>query len=263
MIRPVLSLACLVLWGLLLAPFQWLSVKLNLKTQLLIPVLFHRYGLPMIGVRVRQVGQAADMRPLLICSNHVSWLDIPVLGSLLPLSFVSKADVGRWPVFGTLARLQRSVFIDRGRRAATQGATHEIVERLNAGEIMVIFPEGTTGDGNHILKFRSSLLGAVQQAMFDRLFIQPVSIRYRGLHGLPMGRGFQPYAAWYGDMDLVPHFLDILKLGAIEVEVQFGEAYALAPDRDRKEMAAEAEKAVRDLHNGLKPKEDAREGAGA
>jgi 1-acyl-sn-glycerol-3-phosphate acyltransferase len=252
MILAGLRLFSLILWGLLLAPLQWLSVKLNLPLQRRIPMLFHHLGLKIIGVKVVQAGTPAKQRPLIICSNHVSWLDIPAISSLLPLIFVSKADVGRWPIFGTLARLQRSIFIDRNKRSATHGATREIATRLDQGEVIVIFPEGTTCDGNRVLKFRSSLLGAAQLAMEKehhgaRIYVQPVFINYRGLHGLPMGRAYQPYAAWYGDMDLVPHLLDIVRLGAIEVEISFGEALAFTSMSDRKDMAAAAEAAVLEL----------------
>lgn len=252
MLVAIFRLCVLFLWGLPLAPLQWLSVKLNLPSQRLIPMLFHHWGMKIIGVRVVQTGKPARERPLIICSNHVSWLDIPAISSLLPLLFVSKADVGRWPVFGTLARLQRSIFIDRTKRIATHGATKEIAARLGEGEAIVVFPEGTTSDGNRVLKFRSSLLGSAQQAMEKehhgaKIYLQPVFINYRGLHGLPMGRAYQPYAAWYGDMELVPHLLDILKLGAIEVEISFGEALAFTSLSDRKHMAQAAELAVRDL----------------
>jgi 1-acyl-sn-glycerol-3-phosphate acyltransferase len=252
MVFAVLRLFFLILWGLLLAPLQWISVKFNLPAQQRIPILFHRVGLKIIGVKVTQLGKPASARPLIVCSNHVSWLDIPALGSLFPLIFVSKADVGRWPVFGTLARLQRSIFIDRNRRSATHNATKEIAARLDEGEAIVVFPEGTTSDGNRVLKFRSSLLGAAQHA-FDAahhgagIYLQPVFINYRSLHGLPMGRVYRPYAAWYGDMDLVPHLLAIARLGCIEVEISFGEALAFTSMSDRKEMATAAETAVREL----------------
>jgi 1-acyl-sn-glycerol-3-phosphate acyltransferase len=252
MLVAIFRLCVLFLWGLPLAPLQWLSIKLNLPSQRFIPMLFHHWGMKIIGVKVVKLGQPARERPLIICSNHVSWLDIPAISSLLPLLFVSKSDVGRWPVFGTLARLQRSIFIDRNKRTATHGATKKIAMRLGEGEAIAIFPEGTTSDGTRVLKFRSSLLGAAQHAMEKehqgaKIYLQPVYINYRGLHGLPMGRAYLPYAAWYGDMDLMPHLLDLLKLGAIEVEISFGQALAFTPVSDRKDMAQAAEAAVRDL----------------
>jgi 1-acyl-sn-glycerol-3-phosphate acyltransferase len=252
MIASLFRLSLLVFWWLLLAPLQWLSVKFDLKFQRSIPILFHRIGLKLLGVKVISAGVPTAKRPLLVCSSHGSWLDIPVLSSLFPVSFVSRADVARWPVFGTLARLQRSIFIDRSRRSATHKATQAIAARLYAGDAIVVFPEGTTSDGNALLPFRSSLLGAAQQAMqaqgsSNEIFIQPVCIHYCGMHGLPMGRSHRPFAAWYGDMDLVPHLFDLLRLGAIEVRVSFGEPLRLNNANDRKNMAEIIQKAVRDL----------------
>jgi 1-acyl-sn-glycerol-3-phosphate acyltransferase len=252
MLGPLFRLTLLALWGLFLAPLQWLSVKFNLKSQRSIPLLFHQTGLKLLGVKVILAGAPAIERPLLVCSSHVSWLDIPVLSSLFPVSFVSRADVARWPVFGTLARLQRSIFIDRTRRGATHRAIQSIAKRLDAGDAIVIFPEGTTSNGNSVLPFRSSLLGTAQHAMQARgaggeIFIQPVCIHYCGMHGLPMGRSHQPFAAWYGDMDLVPHLLDLLKLGPIEVRVSFGALLSFSGADDRKEIAKIAQRAVRDL----------------
>lgn len=247
--RVFLSLVLLVLFGLVLAPVQWLSLKLNWKLSRLIPSFFHRYGLPLLGVKVRSFGQVAAARPLLICSNHISWLDIPVISSLLPLIFVSKADVASWPVFGTLARLQRTIFIDRTKRKATKSASQKIAAHLAEGDAIVLFPEGTTGDGNRILPFRSSLLGAAREATSGDgvINIQPTAIVYKGLHGLPMGRVWRPLLAWYGDMTLIPHLLEIVKVGGIEAEVHFGAAVTYPAQTDRKLIAAETGVAVRAL----------------
>lgn len=248
---PVVRLSVLTLFGLVLVPVQWLSVKLRLPTMRLIPMFFHRYGLPLLGVKVVSGGYAGKQRPLLMCSNHVSWLDIPVISSLTPVVFVSRGDVVHWPVLGTLAKLQRTIFVDRTKRTATRTASQEISQRMNSGDAVVLFPEGTTSDGNRVLQFRSSLLGAARAAIetgeAKEIHLQPVALRYHGVHGLPMGRMHQPYAAWYGDMDFVPHLIDILKLGAIEVEVYFGSVMTFPAGTDRKVLAAAAEKAVRAL----------------
>ncbi|MES2906283.1 MAG: lysophospholipid acyltransferase family protein [Pseudomonadota bacterium] len=246
---PIFRLSVLTLLGLVLVPLQWLSLKLELPTMRLIPMFFHRVGLPLLGVKVTGFGKVARQRPLLICSNHVSWLDIPAISSLTRVVFVSRGDVVNWPVLGLLAKLQRTIFVDRTKRTATRTASEEISQRLGSGDAVVLFPEGTTSDGNRVLTFRSSLLGAARAAMQgwpdENIHIQPAMIRYHGLHGLPIGRMNQPYAAWYGDMDFVPHLIDILKLGAIEVEVHFGDVLSFPAGTDRKVMAAEVEKAVR------------------
>ena len=95
-----------------------------------LPLLWHRLATRILGIRVHVHGAPADARPLLLVANHVSWLDITVLGSVMELSFISKSEVASWPVFGLFAKLQRSVFVDREKRAKTGEVAGEIATRL-------------------------------------------------------------------------------------------------------------------------------------
>ena len=122
----------------------------------------------MFGLRIEVNGRLARDAPVLVLANHVSWLDISVIGSLGPLSFVAKSEVERWPVVGLFARLQRTVFIDRARRAHTAEVNATVARRLAGGDIIVLFPEGTSSDGNRVLPFRSSLVGAARAARSRR-----------------------------------------------------------------------------------------------
>src|SRR5262249_10833230 len=119
----------------------------------------------VLGLRVILKGEIARSAPVLVVSNHVSWLDIVALGGLVPLSFVAKSEVAGWPIIGTLARLHRAIFVDRTRRSATHDITRLIGHRLVAGDTIVLFGEGTTGDGNRVLPFRPALLASVREAM--------------------------------------------------------------------------------------------------
>lgn len=252
-VRAVIAIAGLVVATLILLPVQWLCVRLSWRAQRTIPVVFHRIVCRLLGVRVRQVGAEATQRPLLIAANHVSWLDISVLGSRMPLSFVAKSEVASWPLFGTFARLQRSVFVDRQRRTATARTTSEIARRLTDGDAMVLFAEGTSSDGARVLPFRSALIGAAQAALagsgeadaVETVWVQPLAIAYTRMHGLPMDRRVRPAVAWFGDMDLAPHLWGLLKIGAIDVEVIWGEPVAVAPQTDRKALARMLEASVR------------------
>jgi 1-acyl-sn-glycerol-3-phosphate acyltransferase len=160
----------------------------------------------LLGVRVRVIGtpvNAARGLPVVFACNHSSWLDIPVLGGRLDACFVSKDEVGRWPIVGTVARLGRTVFISRQRNAI--GRERAVMrERLAVGDSLVLFPEGTTSDGSRVLPFRSSFFAIAEGA--DPPLIQPVSVVYDRLDGLPAGRTSRPVFAWYGDMDLATHF---------------------------------------------------------
>ncbi len=185
-------------------PAQWVALKFGSPLTRYMPVIFHRYLCFVLGVKVIREGRLDPRRPLMIVSNHVSWLDIVVLSSLFPVSFIAKSEVGTWPVVRTLARLQRSIFVDRERRAKTAAVNAAIAERIGKGDAMVLFAEGTTSDGLRILPFRSALLGAAQAATAEagEAVLQPLAIRYTHRGGLPIGRADMNEIAWYGDMDL-------------------------------------------------------------
>lgn len=249
MIRFILTVIALVVLTLVLLPFQLIGIAFDLRLQRTIPRLYHRLFCAMIGVRIREIGQRSRQTPVLILSNHVSWLDICVITALAPAVFVAKSEVARWPVFGWLARLQRTIFVERKRRQKTGAATQEIAGRLLGGDAVVLFAEGTSSDGTRVLPFRSALIGAVHHALGDSthnaVTVQPLSIAYVGFRGVPIGRALRDHVAWYGDADLMPHFIGVLSAGAIDVTVTWGEAAACDISADRKQIAREAEKAVR------------------
>jgi 1-acyl-sn-glycerol-3-phosphate acyltransferase len=231
------------------APLQLLAIRFGWRLAGWIPVIFHRLFLRMFGLRIEVRGSLARSAPVLVLSNHVSWLDISVIGSLAPLSFVAKSEVAGWPVVSWFAKLQRTVFIDRMRRTHTAQVNAAVGRRLAAGDVIVLFPEGTSSDGNRVLPFRASLVGAARAALadptLDRLFLQPLAITYTRRSGLPLGRRERPEVAWYGDMDLAPHLAGFLRGGALDARVTFGEPIAFDAATDRKRATATAEDAVR------------------
>lgn len=251
MIRASLvgRLLVLLLAFLVLAPALLVGRRLGRRGAERVPCLFHRLVLRVFGIRVRVVGEPPlASHPSLILANHVSWLDIPVMGSLAPLSFVAKSEIAGWPVVGFLATLQRCIFLDRVRKAATAEVNHVIAERLGRGDAVVLFPEGTTGDGVRLLPFRSSLVGAARAALagpdLDRIWLQPLAIRYERRRGLPVGLREMPEVAWYGDMELAPHVLGFIRGGPLDVVVVWGEPIPFDRASDRKRAAAVAEAAV-------------------
>jgi len=250
MIRVVLIALTFVVLTLVLLPFQLIGLAFDLRLQRTIPHLYHRVLCALIGVRIREIGMRSTANPALILSNHVSWLDICVISALSPVVFVAKSEVARWPVFGWLAKLQRTIFINRQARHQTGAATREIAGRLLSGDAVVLFAEGTSSDGIRVLPFRSSLVGAVHHALGNSthhtsITVQPMSLAYVGFGGVPMGRGLRECVAWYGDVDLIPHLLHVLSSGAVDVTVSWGEAMAYDMSADRKTIARDAERSVR------------------
>ncbi len=226
-------------------PYQWLLLKLKSPAARTFPHRYHRLVAAIFGIHIHVVGKPVGGEGVLLVANHTSWADIVIFSAVTPLSFVAKAEVGGWPLFGTLARLQRTVFIERERRSTTGDARDAIRDRLLAGDALLLFPEGTSHDGNRVLPFKSALLGAAEAILANgaHVKVQPVSAAFSGLHGLPMGRENRPLFAWYGDMEMVPHLWEALLAGPLDVVVQFHEPLSLDA-MDRKTLARRARKTI-------------------
>ena len=244
-LRATTLLTLFALWTVVLMPVQWAALRMPGAAKARIPHLYHRSLVRLFGLRMRVTGVPVAPGPVLLVANHQSWLDIVTLSALTELSFIAKGEVGTWPFFGTLARLQRTVFVDRARRNHTGRQRDEIRARLDRGDRLVLFAEGTSSDGNRVLPFRTALFGAVELTGEDAPRVQPVSVAYTRLHGQPMGRTWRPVVAWYGDMDLAPHLWDWLKAGPMDVEIHVHPPVDPAHAGDRKQIARHCEAAVR------------------
>ncbi len=240
----VLRLALYGAVTLVLAPVQVVILLLLPRLWWLLPRLYHQLCCRIMGLKVRVIGAPSKTRPTLFVSNHVSYLDIPVMGSILPVSFVAKVEVSQWPGYGLLAKLQRTVFVDR-RRHTTHKQRDSLQARLAAGDPLVLFPEGTSNDGNRILPFRSALLSVAEAAPTERpLVIQPLSIAYTSINGLPMGWGLRPLVAWYGGMELGGHLWRFSRLGRVEVVLQFHDPVQVSDFTSRKDLTRHCAEAV-------------------
>ncbi len=224
------------------------------------PHWYHRRVCRLLGVRVKVEGQLARGAPVLLIANHASWLDIPVISAAAPVSFVAKKEVASWPFVSWLARLQRTVFVDRTRRTSVGGTADEMTGRLAAGDNLVLFAEGTSSDGARVLPFKTSLLAAAKpsrSADASATVVQTLAIVYTHIHGLPIGRSDRPVVGWYGDMDLPGHIWKLLESAPIDVTVRLGEPVPLDAFADRKELARHGETLVRaevvDLLRGGRP----------
>lgn len=235
---------------LLLALVQLPALRFAPKLARKIPVIWHRIILRLVGVRVHVHGSMAKDKPLMLVSNHVSWFDIVVMGSVGELCFIAKNEVRTWPGINYLSRLQRTVFVDRERKRDAAMQADTIASRLVQGDAMVLFAEGTTGNGNSLKPFKSALFGAPQMALaqsgLESIHIQPVAIAYNTLHGMPLGRYHQTYASWPGDIELLPHLVSFVKQGAFDVDVSFAESLIFDENTKRKSMAMQIENVVKD-----------------
>jgi 1-acyl-sn-glycerol-3-phosphate acyltransferase len=250
MIRALLIAAFFFTVTPVLISLQWLLGKLGLPGWGFIATNYYRVLRTILRIHVRIDGTPVRHRAALYVSNHVSWADIVVIGSLSPVAFVAKREVARWPLVGITARMQRTVFVDRTRRHQAGDAVQEIVARLAGGTSVVLFAEGTSSDGNRVLPFRSALVGAVREAATrGGIVIQPMSICYTGQHGIPMGRQQRPLVAWYGDLDFLPHIRKLIARGVIDAVVSYGAPLEANAADDRKAMTKTLEADVRRLAN--------------
>lgn len=227
-------------------PMQIVNLRRAGDAKARFPMRYHRFICRVLGVRVTVKGAPLD-GGCLIVANHVSWLDMPVMGSTKPLSFVAKSEVQGWPGFGLLAELSRTVFVARERRSETADQRDRIRERLEAGDTLVLFAEGTSGDGNRVLPFKSALMGAAEATAAEpgrHIAVQPVTIAYTAIWGIPMGREVRPFVAWYGDMELVPHLWQLLSLGPVDVTVEFHPPLTIDEAGSRKALAQIAQERV-------------------
>ena len=199
----------------------------------------------IFGFRIDIRGQMSAAAPTLFIVNHASYIDIEILGSVIPASFVAKTEVATWPLFGTLARLQRTVFVDRTRRTTAAAQRDTLTERLNAHENVILFPEGTSSDGNRLKPFKSALFAAAEIRVGGQpVNVQPVTIAYVGLGGIPVGRTSRHLFAWYGDMALVSHMWRLLGLEPLSVCLQFHPCVTIDIFGSRKKLAEHCEKII-------------------
>jgi lyso-ornithine lipid O-acyltransferase len=208
--------SCFVAVTLPLMPLQWLLIRLWPGMARQLPCHYHRVVCRILGFNVKITGQFPQSGQCLIVSNHVSWIDIVVLSAMCPLSFVAKREVASWPFFGWLAKLQRTVFVDRERRHSTKYSRSEMHARLSAGDRIVLFPEGTSHDGASVLPFKSSFFSA---AAGDDIAVVPVTLAYSKNWNLPLTRRNRPRFAWYADMNLIPHLWEAISAGSLTVEI--------------------------------------------
>ena len=212
-----------LIWTLLAGAVQSALLLLPGRGKVVFARVYWAMACRLMGLRVRVIGTQArrlDGRPVVFASNHSSWLDILALGGTLEACFIAKEEVGRWPVIRTIARLGRTVFVSR--KAAETGRERDSMRaRLEGGDNLILFPEGTSSDGSRVLSFRSAFFSIVEErgSGAARPLIQPVSIVYDRLDGLPMGRYSRPISAWYGDMELGSHFWQLARYRDLRVTI--------------------------------------------
>ena len=195
-------------------PFQFVITRLNLPFWNVLPRLFHRLACTCLGLRVTTIGHPEVNKSTLLVSNHISWTDILVIGSVTNATFVAKSDIARWPVVGFMASMQKTIYVDRTRRRDATRTSEEMASRLASGGDVLLFAEGQSDIGTHVLPFRSSLVGSAQTAMIEsgarNVVIQPIAIAYTHLQNMPVSRNERAMIAWIKSKSIGENIRDIL-----------------------------------------------------
>jgi len=231
-----LRLIIYLLLTLALLPFQFIIVFFIKNYAYIIPYFYHKICLRIFGIKIKTFGKVSINFPILLISNHASYLDIIILGSLFKTSFIAKKEISKWPLLGILAKLQNTIFIDR-RVSSLKNQENQIIKHLNEKKNLVIFPEGTSSDGNRVLPFKSSLFNIFEKNLNSKILVQTITIVYKKINGIPMNRIERKNITWHSNMDLIPNIFNVLKKLSIEVEVIFNDEFLPSKEYDRKKLA--------------------------
>lgn len=237
-VRGALVLLAVLVIGLVLTPVQYVIMRRPGARQGGLALTYWRIVAWLLRLKIIVVGDMSRAHPTLFVANHVSWIDIIVYGAIVDARFVAKREVARWPLIGGLARLGGTVFIERkARRTADQRDL--MVEHLQNGDNLILFPEGTSNDGLRTLPFKSAFFSLAETKMTNGqpIAVQPISLAYVRLGGLPVGRRWMPIFAWIGDQDLLPHLWQFVTHGAAEAVLEFHPPVTIDRFASRKDLA--------------------------
>ncbi len=243
-----------ILTGIVLVTIPLLMLALTTRLLRLsvaekIPQYFHQFILKFFGVTVHIIGERKQNVPLIITANHLSWLDIMVIGASIPCYFVAKSDIATWPILGFLAKIQNTIFVNRKAKGSeVSNQVNDLTKALKNNKTIILFPEGTTSDGNKLLPFKSALLAAAQPTKHYIPYIQTLCLKYNKVSGMPVHRKQRPFLSWYGDMDLLPHVKGILTQSPISVELQFGDPVLYSDFENRQKLAKYLENNLRNAY---------------
>ena len=229
-------------------PTQFVITRLGMFSPFM-TMLFHKCGCVFCGLRVHVIGEPLHNRPTLLLSNHISWTDIVAIGSVADVTFVSKTGVRDTFFVGFMATLQRTLFVDYNRRADAMRTSREMAQRLATNGAVLLFAEGHRDLGDHVQPFRTALVGAAQSAMLDggatEVAIQPVTIAYTHLQGLPISRNERSAVSGMNARGLKAVIGGILRSGVKDVTIAFGAPIPMSAESDRKQITKLAEDQVR------------------
>ena len=239
-------LLCLSIFIIITIPIQFLLNIFKLKLKHTYPLFFYKVIKNIVGINIDTEGFEKIRQKdtgILYIANHVSWFDILCLGSILNARFIAKKEVSSMGIFGFLAKLSNTFFIDNSNKNKIYQYNNFIREKLVNGESLILFPEGTTSDGNSIRKFKSSLFECINSSE-SLINVQPISICYVRKNNLPMGIYSRRFIAWIGEISMVNSMKEFLSSGTITVSLIFHPQVSMENFKDRKELSSFCENQI-------------------
>ncbi len=214
---------------------------------------FNRLLIKSLGINVRLTGGGNGLsgdKNYLILSNHLSYLDIFIIFSFFPASFIASVDeVGETFLLGKVTELSGGFFVERRSRAGLREEIESISKLLNMGLNVVLFPEGTTSNGDRVLPFKTPLISIAQRAGVE---ILPLCIKYRNLNGEEINAENRDLIYYYGDMEFFDHYFKLLTVKSIDVELKVLEEIDPQSGASRKELASSAFNAIASAYENEK-----------
>ncbi len=255
--RLIFILLIILILIVLILPLQIISNILNLKFKYLVPYIFFKLLNFFIGVKIElDQDSKAHLNNIskvgsLYVSNHVSWIDIVVIGSLIKSRFIAKKEVKTMGLFGFLATLNNTFFIDNSKTTKSLDYSKIISKKLLNGENLILFPEGTTSDGSMIRKFKSSFFESANSKYIcptsgEEKFISvyAITLCYLKKNGLPMGINVRRGIAWIGSYPMARLMYDFLVSGNVSIYIKISDAVTFRDFGDRKKLSSHCENTI-------------------
>lgn len=232
---------------LFIIPTQTVWQLLFQKSDLyfVVPKIFNLLTLFIFRIKVSIIGESPKRQNVIFVGNHLSYIDIPVLGGHLLANFIAKADVRNWPIFGTLASISRTIYIERDRGAAMK-CIDDIEKALDQERSLILFPEGTSTQGIEVLPFKSSIFELfLHEKLKEKLIIQPFTITIQKVDGhYILSANDNDLYAWHSDMTLPPHLWQLAKSKGAQIQVELHKPLYAKDYNDRKIFAQESHEIV-------------------
>jgi len=245
-LRAALKFAVFILGTLALVPFQLVYMLVVWRPRRQSPIVraWFVFVRELLQIKVTLIDRKnLSRRQKIFLGNHISYLDIIVLGAAFDCFFVAKSDVASWPVFGFLSKIGGTIFISR-QRTQIKNQIPLLKKHIERRKSLFLFPEGTTSNGRRVLPFKSSLLN-VLPLLHKKPVIQPISLAYTHINGRHMATQ-EDYdtAAWYGDMTLAPHLWNVFKQQSLHATIYVHPKLGFYEVSDIKRLTAEIQEKV-------------------